>query len=103
MLREALEDLRHDEGREVRDDRPLDADFLDRLEHYAEGAASKQLSSEMGTCSFGRNQNARNVLAESYAHVVDELDAVVAQKFESILTSAFNGIIPKCLMSVVGF
>lgn len=101
VLSEALEDLRHDQG-EKRAERPLDGEFLNRLEYYAEGASSEQLRQKWGRVLSAEIKKPGSFSAKAM-RVVDELDAETARLFEGFCTLAFRGIVPKCLSGILAF
>ena len=102
VLREALEDLRNDHGTEARTGRPLDAEFLDRLEHYAEGASSDRLRQKWGRVLSAEIKQP-GTFSSKVMRIVDELEPETAQLFECLCKSSFNGIIPKCLVGTLTF
>lgn len=102
VLREALEDLRHDQSTEARAERPLDAEFLDRLEYYAEGASSEQLRQKWGRVLSAEIKKP-GTFSLKVMRIVDELDAATAQTFEGTCKLAFNGIVPRCLVGTLRF
>jgi hypothetical protein len=103
VLREALEDLRHDgssDGQAV--EASLSGEFLDRLEHYAEGASTEQLKQKWGHVLSAEIKRPGTFSAK-VMRIVDELDSATALLFEQISKSTFNGIVPKCLIGILKF
>jgi hypothetical protein len=102
VLLEALEDLRHDKGGEAHTERPLDAEFLDRLEYYAEGATSEQVRQKWGRVLSAEIKKPGSFSAKAM-RIVDELDAETARLFEGFCKQAFKGVAPKCLAGILPF
>jgi hypothetical protein len=102
VLREALEDLRHDKSAEVRAERPLDGEFLDRLGYHAEGASSEQLRQKWGRVLSAEIRRPGTFSAKAM-RIVDELDAETARLFEDFCTQTFRTVAPKCLTGKLRF
>lgn len=102
VLREALEDLRHDRSEGAINASPLDGEFLDRLEHYAEGASSEQVRQKWGRVLSAEVKQPGTFSAKAL-RIVDELDAETARLFETLCTHAFRGVLPKCLTGNLPF
>lgn len=102
VLREALEDLRHDQNNEAEIGGPIDTQFLDRLEHYAEGASSEQLRQKWGRVLSGEIKRPGSFSAKAM-RIVDELDGTTARLFESLCTQVFRNVAAKCLTGDLPF
>jgi hypothetical protein len=103
VLREALEDLRHDPHPEsTAAERPLENEFLDRLEHYAEGATSEALHQKWGRV-LSAEIKTPGTFSAKVMRIVDELDSETAQLFEQVCKSAIKGVVPKCVIGILKF
>jgi uncharacterized protein DUF2806 len=102
VLREALEDLRHDQTVELQAEGPLDTEFLDRLEYYSESASSEQLRQKWGRVLSAEVKTPRT-FSPKVMRVVDELDAETAFMFEGFCKSVFGAVAPRCLTGVLRF
>lgn len=103
VLREALEDLRHDYSEtNGNGSASLDGQFLERLEHYAEGASSEELRQKWGRVLSAEIKEPGTFSAKAM-RIVDELDSETARLFEAFCTHAFNGVVPKCLSGNLEF
>ena len=105
VLREALEDLRHEPPSESasKAGKPeLEEEFLNRFEQYAEGASTEQLRQKWGRV-LSAEVRAPGTFSAKVLRTVDEIDAETAKSFEAFCEASFNNVIPKCLSGKLEF
>jgi hypothetical protein len=105
VLLEALEDLRHaplsDEASAVGEDH-LAEEFLERFEHYAQGASTEKLRQKWGRVLSSEIRQP-GTFSLKVLRTVDEIDAETAEIFERLSSSRIRNCLPKCLVGNLSF
>jgi hypothetical protein len=105
VLIEALEDLRHapptDAMSKAGEDH-LPEDFLERLEHYAEGASTEKLRQKWGRVLSAEIRKPGS-FSLKVLRVVDEINAETAELFERLCLLRIRNTLPKCLVGLLPF
>lgn len=103
VLREALEDLRHEPPHAIEAGQTrLDDQFLDRLEHYAESASTEQLRQKWGRV-LSAEVRKPGTFSAKVMRIVDELDPNAAALFENLCKFVIGEVAPKCLATALPF
>jgi Protein of unknown function (DUF2806) len=105
VLIEALEDLRQAPPTETMSDVGEDhlaEEFLERLEHYAEGASTERLRQKWGRVLSAEIRKPGS-FSLKVLRVVDEIDAETAELFERLCTMRVRNTLPKCLVGKLQF